>query len=243
MLLEQAGCRVCGEEVEFELTRTNDEDSDEFRDRGARWIARELSRVNALTGKLLKATSLRVDPSPGHQTINVAAVWEHQDQMPPSHSGWPNGAIEFRLSAWAIARHTDDPTLRFVMLDSICESAEVPQKWADYSTWPPRFAEVRLIRNLLVHGSMTPNSEVRRFLERFTISIPGNRFTGRYKHLELARVRSAHLMSAVWAIVINDCVDVQIDLRPAQPATLQGFLLVDKGPYPINMSSGVDTAS
>lgn len=232
VLLKQAGCRVSGEEVEFDLTRTSNEKSEEFRDRGARWIGRELSRVNALTGKLFKASSLRVNPSPGSITVNVAGVWDHQDQIPPSHSGWSNDATEFRLSAWDIARHTDDHVLRFVMLDSICESAMVPQDWIDESSWPPRFAEVRLIRNLLVHGSMTPNYKVRLFLERCTKSVPINRFAGRRDHLELARMRSPHLMSAVWQIVINDCVDVQVDLRCAEPATLRGILLIDKGPYP-----------
>jgi len=232
MLLEQAACRISEEAVEFDLTQESDESSDEFRDRGARWIGRELSRVNALTGELLKATSLRTDPSPGGTTIQVAAAWGHQVQIPPTHTGWPDDAVEFRLSAWDVARHTEESVLRFVMLDSICESAGVLQDWTNEQTWPPRFAEVRLIRNLLVHGSKTPNKQVRRYLETCTISTPINRFTGRHKHLELARLRSPHLKSAVWSIVINDCVDAEINLRSAQPASLSGIILLDNGPHP-----------
>jgi hypothetical protein len=156
--------------------------------------------------------------------------------MPPKHTGWSDDAVEFRLSAWEVARHSEDIVLRFVMLDSICESAKVTQDWADNESWPPRFAEVRLIRNLLVHGSERPKEQVRRYLETCTVSIPTSRFTGRHKHLELARLRAPHLMSAVWKIVINDCVDSQIELSCGQPASLKGIILLDQGPYPINGS-------
>ena len=59
-----------------------------------------------------------------------------------------------------------------------------------------------------------------------------SRFDGRYEHIELARFRSPHLLSAVWKIVINDCVDIEIDLQAAEPASTSGFLLIDRGPYP-----------
>jgi hypothetical protein len=158
-LLAQADCRIQGELVEFNLNRAPDEGSDQLRNRGAQWIGRELSRVNVSTGRLLKATSLRAEPSPGSITIRTAAVWDHQVPMPPSHCGWSDDAVQFRLSAWDVARHTEDPVLRFVMLDAICESASVCRDWTDQSRPPPRFAEVRLIRNLLVHGSPSPNDQ------------------------------------------------------------------------------------
>lgn len=232
-LLGQADCRIQGESVEFNLNRAPDEGSDQFRERGAQWIGRELSRVNALTGKLLKATSLRAEPSPGSNTIRVAAAWDHQVQMPPSHCGWSSDAVQFRLSAWDIARHTEDPVLRFVMLDAICESASVCRDWTDQSRPPPRFAEVRLIRNLLVHGSPSPNDQVRQYLGLLRSPVPISRFSGRFKHIELARIRSPHLLSAVWKIVINDCVDIDIELNAADPATSSGIILLDRGPYPI----------
>lgn len=232
-LLAQADCRIQGESVEFYLYRAPDEGSDQFRDRGAQWIGRELSRVNVLTGRLLKATSLRAEPSPGTITIRVAAAWDHQIQMPPSHCGWSNEAVQFRLSAWDIARHTEDPVLRFVMLDAICESASVSQDWTDQSRPPPRFAEVRLIRNLLVHGSPSPKDQVRQYLGLFRSPVPISRFSGRFKHIEVARIRSPHLLSAVWKIVINDCVDIDLDLNAAEPASSSGIILFDRGPYPI----------
>lgn len=232
-LLAQADCRIQEECVEFNLSRAPDEGSDQFRDRGARWIGRELSRVNALTGRLLRATSLRVEPTPGSITIRVAAAWDHQVQIPPSHCGWSNDAVQFRLSAWDIARHTEDPVLRFVMLDAICESASVCQDWIDQSRLPPRFAEVRLVRNLLVHGSPNPKDQVREYLGLLRSPVPINRFIGRFEHIELARIRSPHLLSAVWKIVINDCVDISIELNAAEPATSSGIFLLDLGPYPI----------
>lgn len=231
-LLAQANCRIRGESVEFNLHRTPDEGSDHFRNRGARWISRELSRVNALTGRLLRATSLRAEPSPGSITARVAAAWDHQIQMPPRHCGWAREGVQFRLGAWDIARHTEDVILRFVMLDAICESASVNQAWTDLSRLPPRFAEVRLIRNLLVHGSPIPKNQVQQYLRLLSAPVPASRFDGRYEHIELARFRSPHLLSAVWKIVINDCVDIEIDLHAAEPASTSGFLLIDRGPYP-----------
>ncbi|MEQ1814615.1 MAG: hypothetical protein ABL860_09240 [Candidatus Nitrotoga sp.] len=232
-LLAQADCRIQGESVEFNLNRAPDEESDQFRDRGGQWIGRELSRVNALTGRLLRAKSLNAEPSPGSITIRVSAAWDHQVQMPPSHCGWANEAVQFRLSAWDIARHTEDPVLRFVMLDAICESASVSQDWTDQSRPPPRFAEVRLIRNLLVHGSPSPNDQVRQYLRLLRPPVPMSRFSGRFEHIELARFRSPHLLSAVWKIVINDCVDIELDLNAAEPASFSGIMLLDRGSYPI----------
>lgn len=196
-LLAQADCRIQDELVEFNLNRTPDEGSDQFRDRGAQWIGRELSRVNALTGRLLKATSLRVEPTPGSITIRVAAAWDHQVQMPPGHCGWSNDAAQFRLSAWDIARHTEDPVLRFVM------------------------------------RSPSPKDQVRQYLGLLRSPVPINRFLGRFEHIELAKIRSPHLLSAVWKIVINDCVDISIELNAAEPASSSGIFLLDRGPYPI----------
>jgi len=232
-LLEQAGCRVLGDILTFKLLREQEESSDEFRDRGARWIGRELSRLNVLTCNLLKAVSLSFEPPAGDITVNVAAAWGHAPQMPPSHIGWSDEGLEFRVGAWDIACHTDDDVLCFVMLDSICESAGVPQKWTDRDAWPPRFAEVRLIRNLLVHGSEKPNPEVLKYLEVCTRSIPGNRYTNRHKHLELARLRSAHLVLSVWRVVVNGIVESEVELFSDQPASLRGFIVEDQGPYSI----------
>lgn len=232
-LLAQANCRVRGESVEFNLDRTPDEGSDHFRNRGARWIARELSRVNALTGRLLRATALHANPSPGSITVQVASAWDHQVQMPPRHCGWSNEGAQFRLGVWDVARHTEDVILHFVMLDAICESASVNQDWTDTSRLPPRFAEVRLIRNLLVHGRLIPKDQVLRYLGLLRSPIPASRFTGRFEHIELARFRSPHLLSAVWKIVINDCVDIELDLQAAEPASASGLLLLDQGPYSI----------
>jgi hypothetical protein len=186
-----------------------------------------------LTGRLLRATSLRAEPSPGSITVRVAAGWDHQVQMPPSHCGWSNEAVQFRLSAWDTARHTEDPVLRFVMLDVICESASVSQDWKDQSRPPPRFAEIRLIRNLLVHGRQSPNDQVFQYLRLLRPPVPICRFSGRSEHIELARIRSPHLLSAVWKIVINDCVDIKLDLNAAEPASFSAILLLDRGPYPI----------
>ncbi|MEW8557987.1 MAG: hypothetical protein AB2588_08365 [Candidatus Thiodiazotropha sp.] len=232
-LLAQADCQIQGESVEFNLNRDPDEGSDHFRDRAAQWIDRELSRVNALTGRLLRTTSLQAEPSPGLFTVRADAAWDHQAQMPPSHNGWSNEAVQFRLSAWDTARHTDDPVLRFVMLDAICESASVSRDWIDLTQLPPRFAEVRLIRNLLVHGSPYPSDQVRQYLELLGSSIPKNRYSGRLDHIELARFRSAHLLSAVWKIVINDCIDIDVELFADEPASTSGTILLDRGPYPI----------
>jgi hypothetical protein len=231
-LLEQGGCRIADEKVEFELARNCDESSDKFRNRCARWISRELSRLNALTNKLLKATSINIDPSPGGITIKASTGWAHQKQFPPSHVGWSEEALEFILSAWGVASHTEDLVLCFVMLDTICEAAEVSQNWVDKAKWPPRFAEVRLIRNLLVHGVKTPKPQVREYLEFCTNSIDSNRFENRYQHLELAQFRCSHLKSAVWKVVMNKVVEDEVDLLSEEPATLRGILLIDNGPHP-----------
>jgi hypothetical protein len=232
-LLEQAGCRVTEEVVTFGLLRDKEDSSDEFRERGERWIRRELSRLNALTGYLLEANSISFEPPTGNITINVAAVWGHAPQMPPRHAGWLDEGHEFRIGAWDIASHTENNVLRFVMLDSICESAGVPRNWVNKAAWPHRFAEVRLIRNLIVHGSEQPNSEVLQYLEACTKSILGNRFTNRHKHLELARLRSAHLMSCVWKVVVNGCVDCEVELFSDRPVGLSGIVLEDQGPHSI----------
>lgn len=141
--------------------------------------------------------------------------------------------MQFRLGAWDIARHTEDGILRFVMLDAICESASVNQDWTDPSRLPPRFAEVRLSRNLLVHGSPSPKDQVRQYLGLLRSPVPASRFAGRFEHIELGRIRSPHLLSAVWKIMINDCVDIQLNLQATEPASTSGFLLLDRGPYPI----------
>jgi len=231
-LLEQGGCRITDQKVEFKLTRNCDESSDDFRNRCARWISRELSRINALTNKLLKATSINIDPSPGGVTIKVPTGWTHQEQFPPSHVGWSEEASEFILSAWEIASHTEDLVLCFVMLDTICEAAEVSQDWSDKAKWPPRFAEVRLIRNLLVHGVKTPKPQVREYLEFCSNSIDSNRFENRNRHIELARFRCSHLKSAVWNIVINKVIEDEVDLLSEEPATLRGIFLINNGPHP-----------
>ncbi len=232
-LLEQAGCRVEEDLVIFDLSREQEESSDEFRARGARWIGRELSRINVLTSNLFKATSLSFEPAPGNVNVNIDAAWSHAPQMPPQHVGWTDAGLEFRLTAWDVASHTEDTVLRFVMLDSICESAGVPQDWINQDSWPPRFAEVRLIRNLLVHGAEVPKQEVLRYLEVCARFIPGNRFESRYKHLELAQLRSAHLVLSVWRVVVNGCVEVDVELFSDQPASRGGFVIEDQGPYPI----------
>jgi hypothetical protein len=142
--------------------------------------------------------------------------------------GWSEEALEFILSAWGVASHTEDLVLCFVMLDTICKAAEVSQDWVDKAKWPPRFAEVRLIRNLLVHGVKTPKPQVREYLEFCTNSIDSNRFENRYQHLELARFRCSHLKSAVWKVVKDE-----VDLLSEEPATLRGILLIDNGPHPL----------
>lgn len=231
-LLAQGGCRITDEKVEFELARNSDESSDEFRNRCARWIGRELSRLNALTNKLLKATSINIDPSPGGYVLKASAGWFHRGQLPPSHVGWSDESLELILSAWEVASHTEDVVLCFVMLDTICEAAGIPQVWVDKTKWPPRFVEVNLIRNLLVHGSEKPNSHVRNYLEFCTESIGSNRFENRHHHIELARFRCSHLKSAVWKVVMNKVVDDEVDLLSEEPATLRGILLIDNGPHP-----------
>jgi hypothetical protein len=232
-LLEQAGCRVEEGLVTFDLSREQEESSDEFRARGARWIGRELSRINVLTSNLFKATFLSFEPAPGNINVNIFTAWSHAPQMPPHHAGWTDEGLEFRLAAWDVASHTDDTVLRFVMLDSICESAGVPQRWINQDSWPPRFAEVRLIRNLLVHGTEMPKNEVRHYLAVCARSISGNRFTSRYEHLELAQLRSAHLVLSVWRVVLRGCVKVHVDLFSDQPASRGGFVIEDQGVYPI----------
>lgn len=231
-LLQQAGCCVSKDVVKLNFLREKGESSDELRNRGERLIGRELSRLNALTGDPFTAAAVKVEPPPGSVTINVAAAWAHAPQMPPNHTGWSEKGLEFRLSAWDIASHTEDTVLRFVMLDSICESAGVSRNWTNKDDWPPRFAEVRLIRNLLVHGSETPKQEVCQYLEACTKSIPESRFTVRYKHLELARLRSPHLLLSVWRIVIDGCVETEVDLHSEQPADLGGIFTIDNGPFP-----------
>jgi hypothetical protein len=231
-LLAQADCQTKGESVDFLLQRRSEDDDEQFTRRANRWIARELSRVNVLTGKLLYAKDLCTEPGLG-VAIRVPTAWDHQVQMPNSHCGWSDESAEFRIDAWDVARHASDPILRFVMLNTICESACVNQAWLEKDRMPPRFAEIRLIRNLLVHGSQSPKEDVARYLGLYNPSIPNSRFSNRDDHLNLARMRSAHLLSAVWQIVINDIVDIEQNLRPNEPATQGGILLIDHGPFPI----------
>lgn len=230
-LLAQAECNVEGETVYFILLRTPEDDDEQFTKLAKRWIARELSRINAFTGKLLQAKDLCTEPALG-VTIQVSTGWVHRAQMPHSHCGWNDDSVEFRIGASDIARHSHDPVLLYVMLDAICESACVTREWIDKDKMPPRFAEVRLIRNLLVHGSENPNGDVARYLSLYNPSIPDNRFTSREKHLELARNRSAHLLSAVWRIVINDLVNIDYNLRQDEPASRGGIFLISDGPCP-----------
>lgn len=232
-LLEQAGCRVQEEVVEFELQRLQEETSDEFRERAGRWIRRELSRLNVLTGNLLKYRSLKIDPPPGGVTVTVAAAWGHAPQSPPCHVGWLKEGAEFRVTAWDVASHAEDLILRFVILDSICESAGVLQTWHNKDSWPPRFAEIRLIRNLLVHGSPDAKREVKQYLDSCIGSMPGNRFTNRHSHIELARLRAPHLTAAVWNIVINDCVETEVEIFCDKPAGLKGIIIETQGPHSI----------
>lgn len=235
-LLEQGGWRIVDGKVEFELERDSDESSDEFRNRCARWIGRELSRLNALTNELLKAASISINPSPGGYVLKASAGWLHKKQLPPSHVGWGDESLELILSAWEVASHTEDVVLCFVMLDTICEAAGIPQVWVDKTKWPPRFVEVNLIRNLLVHGSEKPNSNVRNYLEFFTKSIGSNRFENRHQHIELAMFRCAHLKSAVWKVVMNKIVEDEVDILSTEPATLQGIIIMDEGPHPYTSS-------
>lgn len=228
-LLAQAECNIKGETVEFILLRTPEDNDEQFTRLANRWIARELSRINVLTGKLLKAKHLCTEPPLG-VTIRVPTGWDHQVQMPHSHCGWNDKSAEFRIGAWDTARHSHDPVLRYVMLDAICESACVAREWINKDRMPPRFAEVRLIRNLLVHGSEDPNVDVARYLSLYNPSIPDNRFSNREEHLNLARMRSAHLLSAVWRIVINDLVDIDYNLRQDEPASQGGIFLISDGP-------------
>lgn len=95
---------------------------------------------------------------------------------------------------------------------------------------PPRFTEVRLLRNLLVHGSQYPSEEVGQYLFFFNSSVGSSKFTNRDDHLDLARMRSAHLLSAVWQIVINDVVGSNHAFRVNEHATHGGIILIDQGP-------------
>lgn len=230
-LLAQAECHIEGETVGFLLLRRPEDDDEQFTRRANRWIARELSRVNVLTGKLLKATDLCTEPPLG-VTIRLPTGWVQQAQVPHSHCGWSEESAECRIGAWDVARHSNDPVLLFVMFDAICESACVTQAWIDKDRMPPRFAEVRLIRNLLVHGSESPNEDVARYLSLYNPSIPKSRFSNREDHLNLARMRSAHLLSAVWQIVLNDIVDAEQSLMEDEPASQGGIILFSHGPFP-----------
>jgi hypothetical protein len=86
---------------------------------------------------------------------------------------------------------------------------------------------------LLAHGSYKPKKEVQQYLKLLRDIVPIDRFSGRFKHIELARIRSSHLLSAVWKIVVNDCVEIDVNPREAEPAGDFGaILLEDQGPYP-----------
>ena len=231
-VLAQAGCSIQGDAVKFQLKRNRGEKSDQFRNRGAQWIARELSRVNVLTGRLLRATSITVEPSPGAQRIVLDPIWDHCIQKPPRHCGWLKPGAEFRLRAWDTASHTEDVILRFVMLDVICESAAVSQEWKNDLCQPPRFAEVRLLRNLLVHGENRPRDSELKYLQLLLPAVRASRFDNQDEHLKLAESRSPHLLEAVWNIVISDCVDIEIDLQTSAPASVSGYFITSRGPYP-----------
>jgi hypothetical protein len=211
-LLVQADCHVDGESVCFRLNRRSVEDDEQFMWRAKQWITRELSRVNVLTGKLHRAFDLSANPPLG-VSIRVPGAWLHQVHIPSMHYGWSNESAEFRIRAWDVARHTEDPVLRFVMLNIICEAAEVNRDWNNKDEMPPAFAEIRIIRNLLVHGSRSPGEEASSYLRLCSPSIPGCRFSGREDYLRLAITRSAHLLSPVWGIVINDVLGIGHDRR------------------------------
>ncbi len=230
-LLEQAGCRFSNGSWEFDLIRKDGESGDDFRQRGRQWLERELARLTVLTASLCEFKDLNATPSPGGITVKLQTAWGHRPQMPDSHVGWGDSSAEFRASAWVVAKKTNDIVLEFVMLDCICESANVTQKWTDRDTYPPRFAEVRILRNLLVHGQNSPRQEVLQYLDRFR-TVGSSRYSDRDNHLKLAQSRSAHLQSAVWHIVVNDCVDEDVDIRASEPASQGGLVIVDEGPCP-----------
>lgn len=232
ILLGRAGCSVDADTVRFDLERYEGEDSDDFRQRGSRWIARELSRLFALTGRVHDVEEINVRPFLD-VTIRCAPSWIHGPQMPQKHLGWSNAGVVFRVSTWEVASTTDNEILRYVLLDSICESAGVCQNWVIKDSFPPRFAEVRIIRNLLAHGARLPRQEVQKYINFFRDRLPADRFEGRPCHLDLALMRKASLLSAVWKVVLRDCADSDVSLEELDPAMKDpGFINIESGPCP-----------
>jgi hypothetical protein len=234
VLLGQAGCSVDADTVRFELERFEEEESDdELRQRGSQWIARELSRLFALTGRVHSVEEISISPSLG-VTIKCALSWTHYPQMPQKHLGWSDAGVIFRTSTWEIASNADNEILRYVLLDSICESAGVRQDWGNQDDFPPRFAEVRLIRNLLAHGDEFPKSNVRKYMNFFRDRFPVDRFKGRPWHLDLALTRKAPLLSAVWKVVLRDCADPCVSLEESDPAMINpSIIYIERGPCPL----------
>lgn len=231
-LLEQAGCRVTDDKVEFEIDRDSNESSDAFRNRCSRWINRELYRLNAFTEILLKATDIAISPNPGDVTVNIPALLSHYHQHPPAHLGWSDKSLEFIVYAWSVASHTQDVVLCFVMLDLICEAAGVNQDNWNMDGFPPRFAEIKLIRNLLVHGDENPNHKLNKYLKLYADPIDANRFTNRHQHLELARLRCPYLKLAVWNVVMMKSVESEVDIKSDEVADRK-VLHLERGPFPV----------
>lgn len=69
-------CHIEGESVNFLLQRRHGNDNEQFRRYANHWIARELSRIPVLTGKLLKAEDLRTETALG-VTVRVPTAWDH----------------------------------------------------------------------------------------------------------------------------------------------------------------------
>jgi hypothetical protein len=154
--------------------------------------------------------------------------------MPQKHLGWSDPGVIFRTSIWEVASNTESEILRYVLLDSICESAGVHQDWINQDNFPPRFAEVRIIRNLLAHGDKSPNSNVQKYLNFFQDKFRKDRFEGRPWHLDLALMRKAPLLSAVWKVVLRGCADPCVSLEELDPAmTSPGIINIDRGPCPL----------
>ncbi len=217
-LLAQAQCLIEGDTVAFHDLRRREHNDEHITRQANRWIAREVSRVNVLSRRLLMAQDLWTEPPIGVD-IRAPTGWDNQAQVPDLHCGWSDDSVEFRISTWDVARHSNEPAMRSVMLDTICESARVAREWIDKYRLPPRFAEARLNRNLLGHGSEKPNEDLTTYLCLCHPSIPNNKLSNREAHLNLARMRSALLIEAVWKTVINDITEIEHDLKEHEPAS------------------------
>lgn len=61
-----------------------------------------------------------------------------------------------------------------------------------------------------------------------------DRFEGRPWHLDLALMRKAPLLSAVWKVMLRDCADPCVSLDELDPAmTNPGIINIDRGPCPL----------